>query len=108
MIAKKTYPIPALAEQIELEWVEELAAHYGRAPEEVAAKIRSWFVLPPGTVRIEFMDQSCVEFCHAIFIVSESRRAIAVFTEHCGHHLYPYHESKIYRDGRLAYEQSPA
>jgi len=108
MIAKKTYPIPALAEQIELEWAEELAAYYGRAPEEVSAKIRSWFVLPPGNVRIELMDQSCVEFWYAIFIVSESKRAIAVFTEHCGHHLYPYHEAKIYRDGELVYEQSPA
>lgn len=54
------------------------------------------------------MGQSCVEFCYAIFIVRESKRAIAVFTEHCAHHLYPYHEAKIYRDGKLAYEQSPA
>lgn len=108
MIAKDTYPIPALAQQIELEWAEELASYYGREPEEVAAKIRSWFALPPGTVRIELMDQSRVEFHWAIFIVSESKRAIAVFSEHCGHHLYPYHQARIYRDGELMYVQSPA
>lgn len=60
-------------------------------------------LMPPGTVRIEFMDQSCVEFWYAIFIVSESKRAIAVFTEHCSHHLYPYLDAKIYRDGKLVY-----
>lgn len=107
MTAKKAYPIPALAQQIEIEWTEELASYYGRAPEEVAAKIRPWFVLPSGTVRIELMDQSCVEFHYVIFIVSESKRAIAVFTEHCGNHLYPYHDARIYRDGELVYEQSP-
>lgn len=51
MVAKKTYPIPALAQQIELEWGEELASYYGGAPEEVAAKIRSWFALPPIRLR---------------------------------------------------------
>lgn len=108
MTVKKTSPVPALAQQIELEWTEELASYYGRVPEEVAEKIRPWFVLPPGTVRIELMDQSCVEFRYAIFIVSDSKRAIAVFTEHCGNHLYPYHDARIYRDGELVYEQSPA
>lgn len=107
MMPKKTYPIPALAEQIELEWTEELAAYCGCAPGEVAEKIRSWFSLPTGTIRIELMDESCVEFRWAFFVVSEPKRTIAVFTEHCGNHLYPYHEARVYRDGELMYEQVP-
>lgn len=51
------------------------------------------------------MDRSVVQFHYAFFIVSESKRAIAVFTEHCGNHIFPYHASKIYRDGELVYEQ---
>lgn len=107
MIEKKKFPIAALAQQIELDWAEELASYYGRAPDEVAEKVRPWFLLPPGILRIELMDQSCVEFRYAIFIVSEHKRAIAVFTEHCGYHLYPYHDARIYRDGELVYEQIP-
>jgi len=51
------------------------------------------------------MDGSEVRFSYAFHVVSEVRRTIAVFTEHCGHHLYPYHEAKIYRDDVLVYEQ---
>lgn len=105
MIEKKAFPIPALAQQIELEWAEELASYYGRAPEEVAEKVRPWFTFPTGTLRIELMDESRAEFRYAIFLVSEPKGAVAVFTEHCGHHLYPYHDCRIYRDGELVYEQ---
>lgn len=107
MNKKKIYPIPALARQIELEWAEELAEYCGCAPEEVAEKAREWSSLPTGTIKIKLMDESCLEFRWAFFIVSEPKRAVAVFTEHCGHHLFPYHEARIYRDGELVYEQVP-
>lgn len=107
MIQKKTYPVPALAQQIELEWTEELAVYCGCACEEVAEKLLSWFSLPTGTIKIKLMDESCVEFRWAFFVVSEQKRAVAVFTEHCGNHVFPYHEAQIYRDGELVYEQVP-
>jgi transcription antitermination factor NusG len=99
------YPVPALARHIEHEWAEELANHFGRSLEEVASTVRPWFGFPPGSIRVELMDGSFVEFKYSIFIVSESKRAIAVFTEHCGNHVYPYHEAKVFRDGALVYEQ---
>jgi hypothetical protein len=49
-----------------------------------------------------------VEFQWAFHIVSESKKAIAVFTEHCGHHLYPYHEAQIFRDEKLVFQQKNA
>lgn len=99
------YPVPALAQRIEREWATELAAHFERKPEEISNQVRPWFDFPNGKLAIELMDGSRVEFRWAFFIVSEEKRAIAVFTEHCGHHLYPYHEARIFRDGELVYEQ---
>lgn len=47
-----------------------------------------------------------MQFERAFHIVSEAKRAIAVFTEHCGHHVFPYHDAKVYRDGLLVYAQA--
>jgi uncharacterized OB-fold protein len=52
------------------------------------------------------MDGSVVQFANAIHIVSEAKRAIAVFTEHCGHHVFPYHEAKVHCNGELVYEHA--
>ena len=60
---------------------------------------------PDETVRVELMDESVVEFKHALFIVSEEKKAIAVFTEHCGHHVLPFHEAKVFVDGQARYVQ---
>ncbi len=100
------YPVPSLARQIESEWASELAEHFGRRTDEVLQEVRPWFEFPSGQLRIELMDDSAVQFFWAFHIVSEGKRAIAVFTEHCGHHVFPYHEAKIYRDGTLLYEQA--
>ena len=100
------YPVPSLARQIESEWASELAEHFGRHTDEVLQKVRPWFDFPLGDLRIELMDGSTVQFCWAFHIVSEAKRAIAVFTEHCGHHVFPYHEAKVYRDGQLTYAQA--
>jgi hypothetical protein len=99
------YPVPSLATQIETNWAVELAAHFGKTSDEVLQRIRPWFVFPPGQLRVELMDGSTAQFFHAFHIVSEPKRTIAVFTEHCGHHLYPYHGARVLRDGELVYEQ---
>ena len=54
------------------------------------------------------MDESFVEFRSACCIVSGKKRAIAVLTEHCGYHVFPIHEAKIYNDGKLIYQQMGA
>lgn len=106
MTEKGKYPVPELARHIEREWADELAAYYGQQLEDVTAQVRPWFDFPIGVLKIELMDGSCAEFRSAIFIVSEKKRTIAVFTEHCGHHLYPYHDARIFRDGELIFEQA--
>lgn len=99
------YPVPSLALQIEREWAPELAEHFGRRIEEISEQTRQWFEHPSGLLRIELMDRSVVQFHWAFHIVNEAKRAIAVFTEHCGNHVFPYHSSKIYRDEVLVYNQ---
>jgi hypothetical protein len=99
------FPVPALAQQLEREWAPELAAHFGRSEADVLAKVRPWFEFPQELLRIELMDGSTVQFMYAIFIVSEGKRAIVVFTEHCGSHVFPYHGAKVFRDDFLVYEQ---
>ncbi|UOQ74172.1 hypothetical protein [Hymenobacter cellulosilyticus] len=43
-------------------------------------------------VRIQFEDGSHVEFRHAFVIEAPELREVAVFTEHCGYHLFPLYE----------------
>ena len=70
------------------------------------------FVKQPGryiehnneTCMVELMDGSTAEFRWAFAIISETERAVAIFTEHCGYHVFPLHEAKIFQDGVLIYE----
>jgi len=100
------YPVPALAQQIEREWSSELGAYFGRPSEEILERVRPWFQFPHGEVRVELMDGSVVQFVNAIHIVSEKKRAIAIFTEHCGNHVLPYHEATVHCNGELVYEHA--
>ena len=77
------------------EWAEELAARFRVPVADILAKPTAILDFPPETVRVELMDSSSVEFRRAFAVISEGKRAIAVFTEHCGHHVFPYHEAKV-------------
>jgi hypothetical protein len=99
------FPVPRLAEAAVLEWAEELAARLGCDAEDIRRN-PDGVSFPHQAVRVELMDQSVVEFKNALFVVSDPKRAIAVFTEHCGHHVLPYHDAKILVDGELKYRQS--
>ncbi len=99
------FPIPLLARQLEQEWSSELASHLGCTETEFRANPERHLDYPSQRVRVELMDGSVVEFRRAFALVSEERRAIAVFTEHCGHHLFPYHEARVVVDGKVTYEQ---
>lgn len=99
------YPVPYLARQIETDWAPELAAYFGRITDDVLQTVRPWFDFPAGELRVELMDGSTVQFNRGFHLVNEDKRALAVFTEHCGHHVFPYHDAKVYRDGTLVYAQ---
>jgi hypothetical protein len=44
------------------------------------------------TVHIRFEDESKVEFRYAFVIEAPEFRQVAVFTEHCGYHLFQSYE----------------
>jgi hypothetical protein len=44
------------------------------------------------TVAITFEDDSRVEFRYAFVIQAPEMREVGVFTEHCGHHIFPLYE----------------
>lgn len=98
-----TYPIHHIAAELEREWSAELAARFDVSVEEFLASPEDFMHFPLETVRVELMDGSRVELNYAFALVSEARRAIGVFTEHCGHHLYPHHEARVFVGGRLVY-----
>lgn len=47
---------------------------------------------PTGGVRLTFEDRSTVRFRYAFVIEAPEWREVAVFTEHCGYHLFPLYE----------------
>jgi hypothetical protein len=39
-------------------------------------------------LHFEFEDGSFAQFAYALYVVDEKKEAIAVFTEHCGYHIF--------------------
>jgi hypothetical protein len=91
------FSIHRVASMIEAEWAKELAL----APAAGGGDFK-----PRDTVHVVLMDGSAVTFKYAFFLVSEEKRAIAVFTEHCGNHVFPWHEATVSIDGRLVFRQA--
>lgn len=100
------YPVPRLAGQFIDDWAGPLAERFGCSAEALREHPGEWLTFPRDTVRIELMDGSSAEFRYAFFLVCETGKCIAVFTEHCGYHLFPYHEARVFRNGDVAYVQA--
>ena len=99
------YAIPEISKFIKDQWADEIAELLGVTPDSIRSSEIDLFSTPLSSVRVELMDGSFVEFASACSIVSGTKRAIAVLTEHCGYHIFPIHEAKIYHDGKLTYQQ---
>jgi hypothetical protein len=100
------YPVPRMAAQIAREWSDELGVHLGCSAAELQERPEAVIRFPVQTVRIDMMDGSSVQFKYAFFIVSDTKKAIGLFSEHCGHHVFPHHDAKVFVNGKLVYEQS--
>jgi len=55
------------------------------------------------TVSIRFEDGSHIEFKYAFIIEAPDFREVAVFTEHCGYHLFPLYEGLDLKIANLGY-----
>jgi len=102
-MASIKFPVPTLADQLEREWAPQLAALLEVELTEFLARPTRYMAYRSQTVTVELMDGSSANFRWAFPLVDAPRRAIAVFTEHCGHHVYPSHEARVLVDGVVFY-----
>ena len=102
------FPVPRIAVELQHMWAGLLANRAGVLVEEFLAAPDQHMNYPVETVRVELMDGSTVEFKYGFALISEEWKAVAVFTEHCGHHVLPFHEAKVFQAGKLMYSQSDA
>lgn len=78
-----------------MKWLEYLPEHWQDKVREYLRSNGSRFSELSLTdfthdLQITFEDGSNAFFKWAFFIADESKREVAVFTEHCGYHIYPY------------------
>lgn len=96
---KVAYPVPERAKQTEHEWGQHFALRFGVDEAEFRARPTTFMRFSPSTCRLELMDGSVIELRWAFGIVSTELHAVAVFSEHCGHHVFPLHEARVFEDG---------
>ncbi|MCP5209308.1 MAG: hypothetical protein H6998_00110 [Hahellaceae bacterium] len=75
--------------EIVVSWSGLLSKKLGRPAEEIAEKGLSGYDFSPSKrVEIEFSDKSHCLFKYSFAVINEQTRQVAVFTEHCGYHVY--------------------
>jgi len=77
------------------DWAEELATFLGRSASEIRENGLSVSDFPHQELQIKFCDDSEARFKYAFFVESRSKKAVAVFTEHCGYFVLPAAELEI-------------
>lgn len=78
------------------EWAEELSGILKRSAEDIRKHGLGAGDFPEMyDLGIEFPDGSRLEFKFAFYAVREASRQIAVFTEHCGYHVFPSYGATV-------------
>jgi hypothetical protein len=67
---------------------EELSSKLGRPAEEIKVKGLSAYDFNSDAVEVLFEDGSSTNFKYSFYVESPEKAVIAVFTEHCGYHLF--------------------
>jgi hypothetical protein len=67
---------------------EELSSKLGRPAEEIIEKGLSAYDFNADEVKIVFDDGSSANFKYSFYVENPIKNVIAVFTEHCGYHLF--------------------
>jgi hypothetical protein len=93
--ARPSFPVVAAAEEIVESWAAKLAERAGVSEQVFRSAPIRHLAFPSEHLRVRLMDGSSVEFKYAFALHWPEKRAIAVFTEHCGHHLFPDAEASI-------------
>ena len=81
------------------DWADDLTSVVGRSVAEIREKGLFVQDFPHQELEIQFVDESSARFKFAFFVESQAKKAVAVFTEHCGYFVLPIAGQKI-RGGR--------
>lgn len=88
----------ALEKQIIMEWANELSVKLNRPPDQIlqTGLVTNDFSSSDG-LKLIFPDESYAQFQWAFFVTNSLRREVAVFTEHCGYHVFPLSGTTIHQ-----------
>lgn len=67
---------------------EELSSKLGRPAEEIKEKGLSAYDFNSDEVEVLFEDGSSAKFRYSFYVENHGKGVIAVFSEHCGYHLF--------------------
>ena len=70
-------------------WQQKLQAYLAENSNSNRKQLSAFDFTTNTLVKINFEDNSTVAFRYAFFIKAEEFREVAVFTEHCGYHIFP-------------------
>jgi hypothetical protein len=73
-------------------WKAKVREHLTATGETKYVTLSSYHFPLNSLVRINFEDGSTVEFKHAFVIKAPEWQEVAVFTEHCGYHLFQLYD----------------
>ncbi|HCG6122980.1 TPA: hypothetical protein NJ077_004490 [Vibrio parahaemolyticus] len=71
-----------------IEWSDLLSNKLNRSASEIAESGLALLDFSPDSVEIVFDDESYCKFNHAFAVENRDTNQVAVFTEHCGYHVF--------------------
>ena len=77
------------------DWKQRLAAYLRERHGEDRDRLSAYDFSDQQSVIIRFPDGSQVLFRHAFAIPDKVAREVAVFTEHCGYHVFPLGDAEL-------------
>ncbi len=77
------------------EWKPLLRAHLRATCGEDRDQLSAGDFPSSQSVHVSFVDGSFAQFRYAFAIPAEAGKAVMVFTEHCGYHVFPVEPSDV-------------
>jgi hypothetical protein len=92
------YPAVQRVQGLILDWAEELAVTLRRSADDIRREGLTAYDFPANTqLHVKLMDGSTLRFRHAFHVIRQSQHALAIFTEHCGYHVFPLADAEVTR-----------
>jgi hypothetical protein len=80
---------------VPVEWKPRLRAYLRRKCGQERDRLSAGDFSTRQSVHVHFADGSFALFRHAFAVPDEAGRAVMVFTEHCGYHVFPVGPAEV-------------